>query len=288
MRFEACKQCRTEQGIHSFLVNLFMALFKGVLGVLTGSAALVADGLHSSADVIATSVTMVSVWISGKPASKSYAYGYGNIQFISAAIVGMILLLGALYLFVNATINIVSGLIESPNMLAVIGAIVSITMNQLLFHYQKCVGQENNSPAIMSNAWDNRSDALSSAAVLFGIIVAVLGFPIADPLAAIAVSLVIVKIAVELLIDAVNGLMDHSPDITELHEVYRVAESIEGVRGISSLKMRRHGEITLVDIGIKVPPDMRVYEGDLIALAVKVKVSKSMEHETDVQVFVGV
>ncbi|MBF0240553.1 MAG: cation transporter, partial [SAR324 cluster bacterium] len=207
MRFEACKQCRTEQGIHSFLVNLFMALFKGVLGVLTGSAALVADGLHSSADVIATSVTMVSVWISGKPASKSYAYGYGNIQFISAAIVGMILLLGALYLFVNATINIVSGLIESPNMLAVIGAIVSITMNQLLFHYQKCVGQENNSPAIMSNAWDNRSDALSSAAVLFGIIVAVLGFPIADPLAAIAVSLVIVKIAVELLIDAVNGLM---------------------------------------------------------------------------------
>ncbi|MGK5094580.1 magnetosome biogenesis CDF transporter MamB [Deltaproteobacteria bacterium TL4] len=287
MRSQECYQCRVEVTWFSLIVNIFQASLKWILGIMYNSSALIADGVHSSVDVISSSVTMVSVKISSKPPSEKYTYGYGNAQFISEAIVGTLLILGASYLFVHSTINIMTGNLEVPGKITILGASVSIIMNALLFKYQSCVAKENNSPAIMSNAWDNRSDALSSVAVLVGIIFATFGFPAADPLAAIAVSLVIVKIGVELIMDAINGLMDHSPDLNELHEVYYASRKVQGVRGISSLRIRRSGETSSVDIGIQVRPELKVYEGDLIALAVKSKIIKVLGR-AEVQVFVGV
>ncbi|MBF0289731.1 MAG: magnetosome biogenesis CDF transporter MamB [SAR324 cluster bacterium] len=284
MRYDQCYNCRMEATWYSFFVNVFQASLKGFLGVLSGSSALIADGLHSSADVIASMVTMVSVKISSKLPSDNYAYGYGKIQFISSSIVGTILILGALYLFVGSASSIINNEIHTPSKIALLGALVSVIMNELLYRFQSCVGKENNSPAIMSNAWDNRSDAISSSAVFFGVICATFGFPIADPIAAIAVSLIIIKIGTELNIEAVNGLMDHSPDITDLHDIYFIAQLVEGVLGISSLKSRRQGEVTLIDIEIEVDPALKVYEGDLIALAVKIKISEEIEG-SEVQVF---
>ncbi|MBF0280454.1 MAG: magnetosome biogenesis CDF transporter MamB [SAR324 cluster bacterium] len=287
MRYEHCYKCKTEVTYYSFFVNFFQAGFKSILGVLYGSTALVADGLHSSADVIASLVTMVSIKISSKSPNERYAYGFGNIQFISASIVGGILILGAFYLFVGAVLNIYHGTYHAPNKIAILGAVVSIILNQMLFRYQSCVGRENNSPAIMANAWDNRSDAMSSLAVLIGIIFATFGFPIADPIGAMGVSILIVRIGIELVTDSFKGLIDHSPDIAELQEVYQTVIDIPGVLNILSLKLRRSGELNYVDIGIKVDSDLKIYEGDLIALAVKMGVKEAIE-ESEVQVFLGV
>ena len=287
MKFDDCYKCRNQAVWYSFFVNLFQASFKGLLGGLSGSAALIADGLHSSADVVASAVTMVSLKISSKPPSEKYAYGYGKIQFISESIVGIILIIGALYLLVNSSIAIYTGNVTAPNKIAILGAVVSIILNQLLFYFQRCVGTENKSPAIMASAWDNRSDALSSMAVLVGIILASFGYPIADPFGAIVVSFMIIKIGTELNYDAYNGLMDRSPDLEELHEVYYATKQVLGVLGILSLKIRRHGEMSHVDIQIKVKPDYKVYEADLIALAVKQNVEKIRER-SEVRVFLGV
>ncbi|NQU63854.1 MAG: magnetosome biogenesis CDF transporter MamB [SAR324 cluster bacterium] len=286
MRSTECYKCRQTVVWYSIFVNMFQASFKGILGILSGSSALVADGLHSSADVISSLVTMASIKISSRPPNEQYAYGFGRIQFISASIVGLILGAGAIYLFAGACLNIINDHYPPPNRIAMVGALVSIILNDLLFRYQSCVGEENNSPAIMSSAWDNRSDALSSVAVLIGIIFSTFGYPIADPLAAMGVSLMIFKIALELITDSYDGLMDHSPDIAELHDVYYAAENVPGVRGILWQKTRRHGEMTFIDIGIKVDPRLKIFEGDLIALAVKDRIAK-VKDQSEIQVFLG-
>ena len=138
----------------------------------------------------------------------------------------------------------------------------------------------------MSSAWDNRSDSLSSLAVLIGIIFALVGFPMADPIAAMGVSILILKIAMELIVDSYKGLMDHSPDVSELHEIYYAVERVPGVRSILWQKIRRHGELTFIDIGIKVDPRMKIFEGDMIALAVKDRIAKIKE-QSEIQVFLG-
>ncbi len=210
MKHEYCSVCRDEVVWWALIVNVAQMTYKGLLGMMTGSAALIADAMHSGADVVASSVTMASLKISNKPADESHPYGYGNIQFISSSIVGLILIIGAIYLIYQSSMSIINGDISTPSVVAVLGAAVSALTNELMYRYQSCVGTENNSPAIMANAWDNRSDAISSLAVLVGIVIAVMGFPMADNLAAIAVGLLVIRIGVELNTEAISGLMDSS------------------------------------------------------------------------------
>ncbi|MBF0219213.1 MAG: magnetosome biogenesis CDF transporter MamB [Gammaproteobacteria bacterium] len=284
MKYEHCRSCRNEVVWWAFLVNIAQTAFKGLLGVLSGSAALIADAMHSGADVVASSVTMISLKISARPADSNHPYGYGNIQFISSSIVGLILILGALYLIYESVIAIVSGDISPPNIVAVIGAAVSSMTNELMYRYQNCVGKENNSPAILANAWDNRSDALSSVAVLIGILIAVLGFPIADNLAAIAVGVLVIRIGIELNSDAISGLMDSSIEMDDLKQVYDIVNRIDGVEGIATLRGRNIGEELHLEINIKVNRGLSVREGDQIVATIDEKIRYDLSHVHDVRV----
>ncbi|MBF0448130.1 MAG: magnetosome biogenesis CDF transporter MamB [Magnetococcales bacterium] len=285
MKFDHCRACKTEVTWYSIFVNVFLVIFKGLLGALSGSAALVADSFHSSADVIASSVTMISLKISSKPADENHSYGHGKIQFISSAIVGLILLTGSIFIMIGAIKNIVAGHYEAPDKIALLGAAVSILCNEFMFRYQSCVGKENNSPAILANAWDNRSDAYSSMAVFVGIAFATFGFPIADALAALGVSLMVIRIGLELINDSIDGLMDASPEMEDLQGIYRAARKVAGILGISYMRARTIGEELHVEINIEVDETLKVYEGDLIVEVLTQKISQELEHVGTVQVF---
>lgn len=287
MKYDHCAKCRDEVVWYAFFVNVAQVFFKGTLGALSGSAALIADAFHSSADLIANIVTMISLKISSKSADEHHAYGYGNIQYISSSIVGLILIVGAILLMVHSVKSIIMGNITAPARIALFGAAISISLNEIMFRYQSCVGKENNSPAIIANAWDNRSDAFSSAAVLVGIVFATFGYPIADPLAAVGVSLVVIKIGAGLNKDAIKGLMDSAPEVGDLKEIYNIVKDVPGVLGVSYLRGRTVGESLHVDIEIEVDGEYRVYEGDLVVDVVKEKIMNGVEHAEEIQVFLS-
>ncbi len=284
MKFEYCRACRNEVVWWAFFVNICQMTYKGLLGVMTGSAALVADAMHSGADVVASGVTMMSLKISSRPADEKYPYGYGNIQFISSAIVGTILILGAIYLIYESIMAIIAGDVSAPNMAALFGAALSALANELMYRYQSCVGSENNSPAIIANAWDNRSDALSSVGVLIGIFIAVLGFPIADNIAAVLVGLMVIRIGIELNSDAIRGLMDSSIEVDDLKTVYDLADEVDGVEGVTYLRGRHVGEDLHLEINVKVDKNRSVRECDRIADWIKEKVEYEMVHVKDIRV----
>ena len=284
MKFEHCKGCRDEVVWWAFLVNIGQMIYKGLLGTMTGSAALVADAMHSGADVVASGVTMASLKLSNRPADEKHPYGYGNIQFISSSIVGLILIFGAIYLIYESVSGIIAGDISEPNPMALLGALISALTNEIMYRYQSCVGTENKSPAIMANAWDNRSDALSSVGVLVGIGIAVMGFPIADNIAAVVVGFMVIHIGIELNQEAISGLMDSTLDIDDLKQVYDLSQEIEGVIGVVYLRGRHVGEEMHVDMNLHVDKGLSVKEGDQIVRWVKEKISYEMEHIHDIRV----
>ena len=284
MKSPLCRNCREEVTWWSIFVNIGLTIYKSLLGIMSGSAALVADGMHSGADVVASSVTMASVRLSSKPADARYPYGYGNVQFISSSIVGIILIVGALFLMYESVVKITTGDITAPSIFAVLGALVSMVTNEVMYRYQSCVGRENNSPAIIANAWDNRSDALSSLAVLVGIVVAVFGFPIADNLAAIGVAVLVAKIGAELNIDAISGLMDSSVESTVLAAAFKAVEDTPKVQYINYLRGRNVGEDVHLDMSICVDGGLKVYESDFIVDAIKKRIFTDVPHVSDVQV----
>ncbi|HAT51428.1 MAG: magnetosome biogenesis CDF transporter MamB [Nitrospirae bacterium] len=285
MKYPHCPECRYQVVWYAFSMNVFMIFFKGSLAMFSGCSALFADAFHSSADVIASTVTMISMKISGKPADEDHAYGHGNIQYISSAVVGFILLTGAAFIIIGAVRSIISGDYAAPSSIALLGAGMSIIANELMYHYQSCVGKENNSPAIIANAWDNRSDAISSIAVLIGIGLAIFGFPIADPLAAAGVALVIIHIGLELIKSSINGLMDSSPEVEELREIYNVVRNVAGVLGISYMRARTIGDELHVELSVEVDGSLYVYEGDVIVDVLKERIISSVDHVGRVYVF---
>jgi cation diffusion facilitator family transporter len=287
MKFDHCKDCREEVVWWAFYVNICQTAFKGVLGFLSGSAGLLADSLHSGADVVASAVTMFCVKMSDKPADERYPYGYGNIQYISSAIVGMILLFGAMFLMYESVLKIMSGNLEAPSIVAALGAAVTIVTNELMYRYQVCVGNENNSPAIIANAWDNRSDAMSSVAVLVGVVASVIGFPIADTLAAIGVSLLVGKIGIELISESVKGLMDSSVDVEILQTAWQVTMENPQVHSIYFMRGRNVGEEVHLDIRLRVDPSLRVKDSTAVAEAVKARIQQELPHARDIRLFVS-
>jgi cation diffusion facilitator family transporter len=287
MRFEHCKDCREEVVWWAFYVNICQTVFKGILGLLSGSAGLLADSLHSGADVVASGVTMICVKMSDKPADEKYPFGYGNIQYISSSIVGMILLLGAVFLMYESVTKIIGGDLKAPSLVAALGAAVTIVTNELMYRYQICVGTENNSPAIIANAWDNRSDAISSVAVLVGVVASVAGFPIADTLAALGVSLLVGKIGIELIAEAVKGLMDTSVDNEMLTSVWQIAKAHPAVDSIYHLRGRHVGEEVHFDIRLRVNPGMKLRDSTIVAEQVRAQIVEAIPHARDIRLFVG-
>jgi cation diffusion facilitator family transporter len=280
-----CGECKNKAPFYSFLANFSMMVYKGVLGVVSGSAALKADALHSLADVVCSLVTMACMKISGRKENEDYQYGYGKIQYFSSAIVGIILFLGALFLFVESAILISKGTATAPHPIAIWGAIMSIVINEIMYRYQLCVANENNSPAIRADALDNRSDAMSSVGVLFGIFGALIGFPVLDPLAAMFVAFLVIKIGIELVSDALRGLLDGSIEIKDLKKIYKATESVNGVQSISYVRGRFMGEKSWIDVEIEINSNLVVEKADEISEEVRQAIEQAVDHLGEVAVY---
>ncbi|MEO5353165.1 MAG: magnetosome biogenesis CDF transporter MamB [Magnetococcus sp. XQGC-1] len=286
MKYPHCVQCRDVVIYYAVAVNGGLMVFKAALGLMTGSAALVADAFHSGADVIAAIVTGVSMRISNSPPDADHAYGHGKIQFLSSFLVGLILAVGAFFLLLNSVLNVINGSYETPSRIAVLGAILSIIANEIMFRDQRCVATELNSPAIMANAWDNRSDAISSTGVLIGLIFATFGYPIADALASVALSLIVLHIGFELILESIQGLMDTMPDREKLEKIYRIAKQAPGVLGVAYLRARVMGDALHVILNVQVDGRLKVYEGDLIVDVLRDKVLRGLEDDkSEVQIY---
>ncbi|ABK44751.1 cation diffusion facilitator family transporter [Magnetococcus marinus MC-1] len=285
MKYDECRNCRDTVTWYSIVSNLILVVIKGVLGVISGCQALVADAFHSSADVMASTVTLASLKISERPADDDHHYGHGKVQFISSSIVGLILITGAIFILIDAIKTIVTGDYDAPNRIAILGAAISVISNELMFRYQSCVGKQNNSPAIMANAWDNRSDAFSSIAVMIGVAFATFGFPVADPLAALGVSVLVIRIGIELNLEAIDGLMDASPEMEELEDIYKIVKDVSSVHGINYMRARTMGDNLHVELNVEVAEALKVYEGDLIVDLLKRRIFQEVKHIGELQIF---
>ncbi|MBF0144360.1 MAG: magnetosome biogenesis CDF transporter MamB [Magnetococcales bacterium] len=286
MKYPHCGQCRDEVTWYSIWFNVFMVVYKVIMSLVTNCAALMADAFHSLADLLASVFTLVSLRISDRPADEKFAYGYGKIQHISSGIVGLILVIGSIFILVDALVSILNNTYATPDRMALVAAVVSTVGNELMFHYQRCVAIENNSPAIMANAWDNRSDAFSSVGMVIGLFFAtILGFPIADPLAAILLSLLVIKIGLELIIEAVDDLMDAAPDVAELEGLHQIIRAFPRVGGVNYLRARSLGEKLYIEADIRVDKNLKVYEGDVILAALREKILLGRENVGRIQFY---
>ena len=220
---EKCKKCASQAILMCMCANIFLVAFKGIIGYLTGSLAVMADAVHSGADVMDAIVAMIATRIGNKPPDENHPYGHGKTEFMGGVFIGIVLFTGASFIAVNAINHLLSHTQQPPpHFIAVAAAIVSIAVNHMLYRNASCAAKKVNSAAIEAEALDNRGDCFSSMPVLFGVLGAQFGFTKLDPLAALVVGVLVGKIGFELLNKNIHGLMDsplHSDVIKRIKEL---------------------------------------------------------------------
>lgn len=284
MKHKACEKCANSVGTVNVVGNILMVLLKAYLGVVGMSKGMIADAIHSCADLLATIVMIIGMRISAKEANDRYPYGYGKAEYVVAIIIYFFLVIIAFYILYDGAVAIMQKHQIVPCFAAFWGGIFAIAINELMFRQSLCVGTQINSPSMIAKAWESRSDVYASIAVVIGILGAKMGFHWMDPLGAIVVGLIILRMCVEQIHSAVQSLLDRAPDEETLKEASMALSRVGGIEGVKSVQAREVGNQTEFQVELNVPGHMSVTEGESIKKEAKRAIIRQLGKEAIVQI----
>ncbi len=242
------------------VVNVVLLVFKFVAGILGGSAAMIADAVHSLSDFLTDIVVIAFVRISSKPVDEDHDYGHGKYETLATSIIGLALLAVGLYIFYNGCHQIWDVMrgeeIHQPGVIALLAALLSIGLKEWTFRFTSRVGRQVGSQAVVANAWHHRSDALSSIGTAVGIGGAILlgkSWAVLDPIAAVVVSLFIVKTALGLIGSSFGELLEKSLPKEMEDEIVAIANKEPCVSDIHNLCTRHIGNDIAIEMHLRMP-----------------------------------
>lgn len=275
------------------VVNLLLAIVKGFIGYIANSKALIADAVHSASDVVGSLAVLIGLRAARKPPDEDHPYGHGKAESIAAIIVSIILFLVGVEV-ANASFQTLQEPLVAPAAIAIYVAAASMVTKEILFQWKIRLGKKLNSQALIANAWDHRSDVYSSFAALIGIGGAVLGGKLnipallyLDPIAGIIVSILVLKMAYQILKESIHNTLDHVIHKEEAQELVDAVEKVEGVISVDKLLAREHGHYVIVDVKVGVNPHISVEKGHAIGKEVKQTLIEGFDHVHDVMVHIN-
>ena len=276
--------------ITTIVCNVFLAIIKFIAGIFSNSGAMISDGVHTLSDVITTLIAMVGVYIGNKKEDEDHRYGHERMECIASLLLAFILFITGIEIGVEGIKIIIANdydSLKTPGLFALIVAIISIVVKEIMFQYTIRCSKKINSDALKADAWHHRSDALSSVGALIGISLARIGYKVFDPIASIIIAILICKVAIEIFSEASNKLVDKSCDEEKLKEIEKVVLSQKGVLGIDDIKTRIFGSKIYVDIEIAADGNKTLNETHKIAEKVHDKVEKNFDEIKHIMIHVN-
>lgn len=274
----------------SIIVNLGLAVFKLVAGILATSTAMISDAVHSASDVFSTIVVIIGLKISSKDADENHPYGHERYECVAAVVLAVVLFITGGVIGYNAIVALITRAYTSyqtPGLLALIAAVVSIAVKEGMYWYTRHYAKKERSTALMADAWHHRSDALSSIGALIGIVCARAGLLFMDSVAGIIICLFILKAAYDIFIDSIDKMVDKACDPEYEREMRTFVLAYPKVRRVDRLHTRSFGNRIYVDLEIALDKDLSLLEAHDIAEAVHDNIEEKYEDVKHVTVHVN-
>jgi cation diffusion facilitator family transporter len=252
-------------------VNTVLLTVKFAAGILGHSQAMIADAVHTCSDFATDIAVLIGIRFSRKPQDKDHTYGHGKYETLAAAVVGLALLLVGLKLgwdAIHTLFGAISGHpVGRPSPVAFWAALFSVVSKEILYRKTLRVGRQTQNESVVANAWHHRSDALSSIGTATGIGLATfLGddWTIMDPVAAILVSVLLLKVAFMIVREQLGSLTDQSlpPEIHK--DIKALALGFPDISYPHNLRTRTVGQTVVIDLHVRVNPDMRVADAHAV------------------------
>jgi cation diffusion facilitator family transporter len=269
------------------VLDLALGVLKIVVGKLSWSQSLVADGVHSLSDLVTDVLVIWAAREASRAPDADHPYGHERIETVATVALGMLLVTVAAAIALDAVEDLYSGLmLKTPTYWALVVACVSVFSKELIYQYTRLVADQIGSELLRSNAWHSRSDALSSIVVIVGVGGSMLGVSWLDAVAAVVVALMIVYVAAGMIWNSARELIDTGVDAEELDAIRAAAKKIEGVTDIHDLRTRRMGSNVLVDGHVLVDSKISVSEGHRIGDAVYLSLKSGFDNITDITIHI--
>lgn len=252
----------------SVAVNTSLSILQVLVGLVSGSAGLIADGVHSLSDLVADFLVLfVSAHSRGGP-DERHPYGHHRFENAASLALGLLLLLVGIGMIWNAALKIGShAALPKVEVSALYVALAALVAKEALFRYMLRVAKRVRSGMLVANAWHARSDAASSLVVGVGIVGNLAGYPFLDPVAALVVGCMVLKMGWSFGWEALHDLMDQAADDALVSAIRETILAVPGVRGCHNLRTRKMGDMVNIDVHIDIDAEVTVEAAHAIVQA---------------------
>ena len=268
------------------VLDTVLGVGKILIGLISASTALVADGIHSLSDLVTDFFVLYAAKHSSRGADEEHPYGHARIETAATVGLGISLIAVAIGVAWYAFERLLTKNYQSPDQLALYAAIISVICKEAIYHYTMHTARRLKSKMLEANAWHSRSDAISSVIVLVGILGTMAGLEYLDAIAAIGVAYIIASIGWKLTAHSVQELVDTGLDQKTVDKIRDIILSISGVVDLHYLRTRTMGSDALVDVHIQVGRNLSVSEGHQISENVRWRLIQDIDDISDVLVHI--
>lgn len=275
------------------IINVLLLVLKFAAGILGHSAAMIADAIHSLTDFVTDVIVLVFVKLGNKPMDSDHDYGHGKYETLATAIIGISLFAVGMMICWSGLVKTYHAFLgeelQQPGIVALVAAVASVALKEWAYQFTVRIGRKYHSEAVVANAWHHRSDALSSIGTMLGIGGAILlgdHWAVLDPLAAIVVSVFIIKAAWSLVMQSVKELTDASLSEAEENEILKTASEEKGVGEIHNLLTRRIGNNIAIEMHVRMPGSLSLYAAHEHATAIENRLKQKYGADTHVGIHI--
>ncbi|GHU57282.1 cation transporter [Bacteroidia bacterium] len=272
----------------STIGNFILSVSKIFVGILSGSLAVLGDGIDSATDVIISIVMIFTARIMNRPPSQKYVYGYEKAESIATKILSLVVFYAGIQMLISSFQWIFSSSErEMPDLIAIYVTLFSIAGKLGLSWYQYRQGRKINSSMLIANAKNMRSDVLISVSVLLGLFFTfILQLPILDSITGLVVSFFIIRTSIGIFIDSNVELMDGVKDISVYNKIFEAVERVPGASNPHRVRSRLIGNLYMIDLDVEADGNLSLSEAHSIADAVEHSIKDSIEHVYDIVVHI--
>ena len=261
--------------------NLALFVIKVLVGLLSGSIALIADGIHSLSDMATDFAVLLGYYFGSKEPDQEHPYGHGRVETFSAMFIAVVLVVVGGFIIWKASKEVAKVHSAQEYARQMWGAVfwvalLSVVVKEALYRVSRKVAVKTHSSALYANAWHHRTDALSSVAVVIGFAAMRWGYMHGDEVAAIVVGLLIILVGVKIIGDCLRELTEGSVDEGTIEHIKSIINSNSSIRQWHKLRSRTVGREVFLDLHILVDQDL--------SIAAAHRIAENLENALDEQI----
>lgn len=263
--------------IFGILGNILLMIIKGIVALLTGSQAMIADAFNSAGDIFSSLMTYIGNKISSKPSDEDHNLGHGKAEYIYSMLISISMILMAMFVLKDSFISLVKGKIYDFSIWLIVVCLVTIIVKLFLFIYTNKVYKKYNNLLVKANSKDHFNDMIITSANLVSCILSIYGIYFLDGVVGIIISLWIMYTSIKLFIESYNVLMDKSISVETKNEVYEIIDRHKEIKKVIHFNSTPVGYKYQISFTIYVDGNMSTFDSHDIANKLEKEIIKEID-----------